>query len=61
MQQEVKSSEKSLSYIAWSVKEMAQSLKEISKMMTEYMAASQKSEERLENLIQRPKQDEIPF
>jgi hypothetical protein len=61
MTQEVKSPEKSLSYIAWSVKEMAESLKTMAKVMTEYMSQVSKNEDRLVNLIQRPKQDEIPF
>jgi|HubBroStandDraft_2_1064218.scaffolds.fasta_scaffold902119_2 hypothetical protein len=61
MSNEVKTVEKSISYIAWSVKEMAESLKVMAKMMTEYMAASHKSEERIESLLKGPKQDEIPF
>lgn len=61
MSQEVKTIEKSVSYIAWSVKEMAQSLKEISAMLTQYVGANAKSGQRPENLVQGHKNEEIPF
>lgn len=61
MSQEVKTIEKSVGYIAWSAKEMAQSLKEISAMLTQYVASSVKSEQRPENLVQGYKNEEIPF
>jgi len=61
MSQEVKSPEKSLSYIAWSVKEMAESLKTMAKMMTEYMALKSKITEMPQEFIKPHKQDELPF
>jgi hypothetical protein len=72
MADEVKPVEKSLSYMAWSVKEMAESLKKIATMMTDYMAHVTKNEAKLDEMIakqadqrkewiNRPKQEEIPF